>query len=167
MGRFFSCLGKYDLFTSLLPGVMLAWYLMAIHKLPLILDADWLIRILTFLGISYFLGLVGNRIGALLGKVLCVHVDYQDYLKAGAQDDKIAVLTLKRNMYRTLTGICLMALASDFLFVTVDSDVAYFAWRVGFIELAGVLFAWSCHTQSQFVAKRIEVQKGKGDSLET
>ena len=151
----------YDQLNALIPGSALALSLKYFGYLDI--DATNAPHLLV---LAYILGLVGSRVGSLVLEPIANHRnwikrDYESYIKAQRDDDRLSTLTTIANMYRTLTGstVVLAVLALGSL---VPND--YRRWLyIGYGIVCFLLFFCGWIKQERYVARRVNLNRKDAD----
>jgi len=156
-----SKFSSYNLFNYLVPGTILCLLLQAWQLIDL--DA---IDIAAKLVVFYVVGMVVSRVGSLLldpmmkSAGLIPRSNYNDYVRAASQDDRIRVLLETSNTYRTMTSACAIRLIAHLLSVALpkawlEHDLA----RAIVIAASTALFAFAYIKQNRSVTRRVGANK--------
>jgi hypothetical protein len=156
MNELLAKISSYNIFNYLLPGVVFA----------VIADA-WMGRsfaqdnLLVAAFVYYFIGLVVSRVGSLIVEPalkaigFVKFVEYPEFVRASAKDEKLEVLSEANNSYRTLSALFL-SLGCMKLYSTFEAFVPilkpYEGYTLGVLLLA--LFLFSFRKQTAYVASR-------------
>lgn len=152
-------ISNYNLFNYLFPGVI---YVIAVnHFTRLNLPTE---NLLEALFLSYFIGLIISRIGALIVEGLIRKIpscpeeaSYEDFVEASKQDTSINVFSSERNIYRTTISlgiVILLTIAFDSLFKCIDiSEKTVF---VLLIMVLVVLFIFAYIRQTKYIINRVK-----------
>lgn len=161
MGNFLDKLSSYNVFNYLFPGVVFCVIADRYFSIPLLQDS-----IITGLFLYYFIGLVISRFGSLILEPLMKKIkvvkfsDYSDFVNAVKSDPKIEVLSETNNMYRsvlsTLLILCLVAVGQS-IFQNFTSSAPLMKYAL--LPALVVLFGLSYKKQTDYIVKRIEVNK--------
>jgi hypothetical protein len=157
MGDVISKISSYNIFTNLIPGVVLAY---AMDRLQIYSFSS--LSAIVDLIVYYFLGMVMSRIGSIIIEPLLraigflESIDYSQYIIAEGKDPKVAVLLESSNLYRSMCAV----LVTTLLTYLVKMLAAHFEWSLRSIEIwavvfISVLFFLSYRKQSSFIAKRV------------
>lgn len=151
----------YDLLNALIPGGALAFSLKFFGYLDI--DAT---NALHLLALAYILGLVGSRVGSLVLEPIArnrnwIKRDYESYIKAQKDDDRLLTLTTIANMYRTLAGsIVVLAVLALGSLVSID----YRHWLyIGYGIACFLLFFCGWVKQERYVARRVDINRKDTD----
>lgn len=161
MPEFLDKISSYNIFNSLLPGIIFS-YLVSIFTSIDIIQDDLVVGIFFY----YFVGLIISRLGSILVEPLfkklklIKYADYSDYLQAKAKDKDISLLLEHNNMYRTLCAIpitlCIIK-AYEYL-MSIIPNLQDLSWVIISIFLL-CLFSASFIKQTKYLVKRIEKSK--------
>jgi len=161
VGNFLDKLSSYNVFNYLFPGVVFCVIADRYFSIPLLQDS-----IITGLFLYYFIGLVISRFGSLILEPLMKKIkvvkfsDYSDFVNAVKSDPKIEVLSETNNMYRsvlsTLLILCLVAVGQS-IFQNFTSSAPLMKYAL--LPALVVLFGLSYKKQTDYIVKRIEVNK--------
>lgn len=156
MSEFIKLLTTYNLFNSLVPGIVFVIFLKHYTKYDLI-QPD----ILTGLIFYYFLGMVINRIGSLIIEPILKNIftfkDYSDYIKASKKDQKIELLSEINNTYRTIIALFFCIFFSKLYEVIMVYIVVSHSIEISLIVFAILmLFIFSYKKQISFIGARID-----------
>ncbi len=171
MNQILEKLGSYQILTNLLPGSFFSLSLKFFFDINLPTEnfgEDLLIY--------YFIGLIINRIGALiiepfLKKIHFIKFEpYEQFVQALQSDPKIDIFSEINNLFRSiLTCIILLPLAR--LGQVISLNWLWFSenWKWFAIIFILILFLFSYRQQSTYIYKRIRINinKAKQDKSST
>lgn len=160
MSHFLEKISSYNIFNSLLPGIVFSYIASIFTSLNLIQD-DILVGIFLY----YFIGVIISRIGSILVEPIYIklrlikYADYPDYLQAKSKDEGISLLLEQNNMYRTLCAIPIaLALIKAYEYLlSILLKLKDFNWVIVGIFLL-CLFSASFIKQTKYLVKRIEIK---------
>ncbi len=163
MNDLLSKLSSYDIFNNLLPGIVFVALADQVTDYTFIQT-----NILVGLFVYYFIGLVISRIGSLIlepilrRSAFVKFASYSDFITASQRDTKIELLSEKNNSYRTLCAAVLLV-GLLWLYQIVESLVPVLSKysASGLIVILLVIFLFSYRKQTEYVARRVELNKGK------
>lgn len=158
-------ISSYNLFNYLLPGVLFVY--ISSKYLDFKLPTN---NIAALLVIYYFIGLVISRFGSLILEPLCKGLkiikfaQYENFLSAAKNDQKIELLSEINNMYRTLFSLFTVILLTKFYLLILKIYPPLNNWSEIFIIFVLLLiFLFSFKKQTQFIVKRIEFNKNRSN----
>ncbi|MBR0492069.1 MAG: hypothetical protein IJJ82_08555 [Clostridia bacterium] len=144
----------YHFINHFLPGAVFVAIFNKIYENDF-LDSNIIIAIIEY----YFIGLVLSRIGSVvfqpvLRKIKIIkHADYNNYIKASKEDEKIDILQREANQYRTyIATFAILAIIQSYICI-VDNTFA--ASLILFIGLT-ILFIFAYKKQISFIVERVE-----------
>lgn len=157
MGELIEKISAYDLINSLIPGGILCYFMGLLGYFDISNTNIFFLCIL-----SYVLGVVGSRVGSNILEYLAikskkVQHNYEAYISAQREDEKLAALTAVSNMYRSLAGslIVLGLLALGSLVPEMYRCWLFIVYGV----MCFTLFAASWIKQERYITKRIEIDR--------
>lgn len=144
----------YHFINYLLPGTIFVAILNKIFENNFF-DSNIVIVVIEY----YFIGLILSRIGSVLLQPIfkktkiIKYADYNKYIKASKEDDKLEILQREANQYRTyiVTFIILAIVQSYICIVNKNFTIIL----VLFIGLA-ILFTLAYKKQIKFIVDRVE-----------
>jgi len=156
MSELIKILTTYNLFNSLLPGVVYVVFLKHYTKYDLI-QTD----LLTGLFLYYFIGLVISRIGSLIVEPVLKKCfpfrSYTDYIKASKKDQKIELFVEINNTYRTLISMILCLFISKLYELLLDYMKISKSLNIFLIISVIIsLFIFSYKKQTRYIFDRID-----------
>lgn len=155
-------LSQYNFLTNILPGSVLCIVLKYMVGYDLFVTEDWYQMGVIF----YFVGMVNNRFGSIFVEWVLKETSfvkfasYDSFVLAEKNDDKISILSMENNVFRSYISVCLLSLLA-FIFKCIAIKCAWVnELRYIFLLIALlVLFLLSYRKQTSYVLKRIEVIK--------
>lgn len=155
-------LSQYNFLTNILPGSVLCIVLKYMVGYDLFVTGDWYQMGVIF----YFVGMVNNRFGSIFVEWVLKETSfvkfasYDSFVLAEKNDDKISILSMENNVFRSYISVCLLSLLT-FIFKCIAIKCAWVnELRYIFLLIALlVLFLLSYRKQTSYVLKRIEVIK--------
>lgn len=146
----------YHFINYLLPGTIFVAILNKIFENNFF-DSNIVIVVIEY----YFIGLILSRIGSVLLQPIfkktkiIKYADYNKYIKASKEDDKLEILQREANQYRTyiVTFIILAIVQSYICIVNKNFTILL----VLFVGLA-ILFTLAYKKQIKFIVDRVENQ---------
>lgn len=158
-----SKLSSYNLFNYLFPGILFVIVAGKVTHYSLI-QQDVIIGVFLY----YFIGLVVSRFGSLvieplLRRVSFLHfADYRDFVAASKRDEKLDLLSEVNNTYRTLCSLFTLLLLLK-LYEMIETKLPFLAeWNVlVLLVLLLIMFLLSYRKQTEYIAKRIDVNQGR------
>jgi len=158
MKDFFEKLSSYNIFNYLLPGVLFAFFTEQLTQIKLIQD-DILIGVFLY----YFIGLIISRVGSIFiepvlkSSGFLKFADYDDFIKASKNDEKINVLSETNNMYRTLISMFLLLILIKIYSYFLCLFPQIIEWSLLFlIVLLFFMFLFAYRKQTKYIVKRIK-----------
>lgn len=157
MEKILEKLSSYNIFNYLFPGVVFCVIADRYLKIPLLQDS-----IINGIFLYYFVGLVISRFGSIAiepilnNTGLIKFADYQNYIRAAKEDQKIELLSESNNMYRTLLSalliLCIAAIGAQLVQPNPGAlDFAKYSILPGLV----LLFGLSYKKQTEYITKRI------------
>lgn len=171
MKEFLDKISPYELLNNFLTGVCFCILIEKFTLWSLIIKDESLINCCLF----YFVGLIVGRVGSLVIEPALRHLplrskdgekhkflefaDYEDFVEAEKEDNKIDTLSGKNNVYRSMIAVFLCFLIAKIYELTLHHVVMSFhlgdaAAIIGTIILM-ILFAFSYRKQTDYVRKRV------------
>ncbi len=171
MKEFLEKISPYELLNNFLTGVCFCILIEKFTSWSVIIKNESLINCCLF----YFVGLIVGRVGSLVIEPLLKHLpvcsrdkkkheflefaDYEDFVEAEKEDDKVDTLSGKNNVYRSMTAVFLCFLIVKIYELTLHLVVMNFhlcdaATIIATIILM-ILFAFSYRKQTEYVRKRV------------
>ena len=158
---------SYDIFNNLFPGVIYCSLLTKVTRFCLTFD-----NIIEQFFIWYFTGMIISRIGSVLvefllkklkykNKPLIIFANYEDYISASEAKPRIATLSEKNNIYRTIIALIfsleLVYIYDIFIFCPIKEKCVYVkALTVAIVGiLLIILFILSYKKQTDYVRKQV------------
>ncbi|BBM57710.1 hypothetical protein JMUB4039_1690 [Leptotrichia trevisanii] len=156
MEAFFNLLSSYEFFNNLFPGIIFSYFF-------ILQENNFFknnIELYEKLFIYYFIGLIINRIGSLLleptlKKLKIIEfADYLKFLEAEKMDNKITMLLLVNNMYRSFVVVFLLCFfwlifKNKFLLCTSSLEPLIILFLL-------LLFFYSYKKQTEYIRQRVE-----------
>lgn len=182
MDSLLKVLSTYELFVNLFPGVIFIG--LAPESFQRMIEKD---NAIIFLCISYFIGVIINRISSLVLEWLLVskikvvkYAPYRDYLNAEAiersrNEHKLDELTRINNLYRALASLCICLIMVhgyydtpwSYLFISnsciLDSLFCTFVWNNKFYWMLLLIFIKAFSKQTGYIRARVEAYLEKGE----
>ena len=157
MEKILEQIGTYNLFNYLLPGILFV-YICKVANIIDLFQKD----IITGVFIYYFIGMIISRIGSLfiegvIKKVFKIKfAEYNNYLDAQKEDDKINLFIEINNTYRTIIAIP-VTVGFTAVIVQLHNYFKIEAWViiVFVLIMISLLFSFSYKKQSQYIVKRV------------
>ncbi len=156
-------ISNYNLFNYLFPGVIFTVVLNKISMYDLILEN-------TFAGLFfyYFIGLVISRFGSLCIEPILKRAsfiefaDYNDFISASKNDNKVELFSEINNIYRTLISMLLLLLISK-IFEVIESNFLFMRDGVSYVLIFAliIIFTFSYKKQTKYISKRVDYDKNK------
>ena len=161
MSQFLEKISSYNIFNSLLPGIVFSYLVSTFTNINMIQN-----DVVVGLFLYYFVGLIVSRVGSIIIEplykkiALIKYADYPDYLRAKDKDEGISLLLEQNNMYRTLCGIpvSLAFIKAYESLIQFFPNMKPFNWVV-LCALLLILFSASFIKQTKYIVKRIEKAK--------
>lgn len=152
-------LSQYNFLTNILPGTVLCIVLKCIVGYDLLQTSDLYLTGV----ICYFTGMVNNRFGSVVIEPLCKwtrlvrFAPYRDFLKAEKIDEKITILSMENNVFRSYISVFALTLLAYGYRLLADC-VVFFNDIKECILLASllILFCLSYRKQTKYVRERVE-----------
>ena len=155
-----SKLSTYNLFNYLFPGIIFVILASKFTQYNF-MQQD----IFTGAFLYYFIGLVVSRFGSLVIEPLLKRIsylqfaDYNDFIAASKNDEKIELLSEVNNTYRTLSSLFILLLLLK-LCAWVECRYPVLAeWNAMILVLLLVIFLLSYRKQTNYVTKRIKANR--------
>ncbi|VTX47715.1 Uncharacterised protein [Fusobacterium nucleatum] len=156
MESLLSLLNEYELFNNIFPGIIFLYFSNLENYIPILNKIDIYEKLLLY----YFIGLIISRIGSLflepffLKLEIIKFADYSKFLKAEEKDNKIHILVLVNNMYRSF---CIVFLFS-FLWLIFKNNFLFCSSLPKLLTILFLffLFIYSYRKQTEYIRKRIE-----------
>ena len=149
-------LSSYNIFNYLFPGIISCVASESLTTQVVLLQQDLVHGVFIY----YLVGLVISRFGSLVLQPLLKKTgfirfsNYQEYIEASKEDEKIGVFLETSNMYRTLSATFLL------LFLVVPLEWLYIqapnAFSLMFVLFLAALFLYSFRKQSSYISARVE-----------
>lgn len=158
MEKFFDKLSSYNFLNNMFPGAV-SCFLISIYWNKNLVGSNVVESIFMY----YFVGMVVSRTGSVVIEPFCKKIkwvkfsDYNSYIVASKNDNKIEVLSETNNTFRTMLAMCLLLLIGKLYF--------YVCSMVWFIKIAEVeisllaltiLFACSYRKQTKYIKDRVD-----------
>ncbi len=144
-------ISSYNLFNYLLPGSIFVAIFESITP-HTIIQTDLLVN--AFL--IYFIGLVISRIGSLIVEPVfrkfVTFSNYQDFINASKNDEKIEVLSEANNTYRTFIALFITIFFIKVYYFLIPSNNYGFYILIFFLF---ILFIFSYIKQIKYITKRV------------
>lgn len=154
-------ISSYNLFNNFFPGIIFAAIADKITSYPFLQK-----NLIVGLFVYYFIGLVISRVGSLLVEPFLKKVkllkfeDYNDFLTACKNDQKIELLSEINNMYRTISSLFILLIALKVYEWIENSYPALKSYGIFLlIVFLLLLFIFSYIKQTNFINKRINYWK--------
>lgn len=157
MEAFLSKVSEYNVFNYLLPGAVFV-YLIDMFGDAHLLHENVLINIF----ILYFVGMVMSRVGSLVIEPALIKVkfikyaSYKNYLKAIKVDEKIPILLLENNTYRTFIAVFTVA-SITLMYKSFCEHILNKGAGVWVCIVMLILFLSAFRKQTDFIRKRVEI----------
>jgi hypothetical protein len=150
-------LSSYNLFNYLLPGVLFASLASKLTRYSFI-QSDIIVGVFVY----YFIGLVISRVGSLIIEPILKKsrfvkfTEYEDFIFASQQDEKIELLSEANNMYRTLCSLFLLLVVLKG-YQQVEVWVPVLAnWNgITLIFMLLIMFLFAYRKQTTYITRRI------------
>ena len=154
-------ISSYNLFNYLFTGIVFVIVASKVSRYSFI-QQDVVLGLFLY----YFIGLVVSRFGSLMvepilkGLSFVKFADYEDFVAASKKDEKIDVLSEANNTYRTLCAAFILLIFVK-LYENIEARLpALKDWNaVVVLGLLAVIFLFSYRKQTQYVTKRVEINK--------
>lgn len=160
MEKLIEKLDNYNIFNFLFPGVLFIYILKKYIGIDF-MNYDWFYTVF----LAYFAGFFINIFGSLLiepvlKKLHIIHFsNYEDYIFAEKKDNKIEILMVYANMYRTVCSMLILIVSTKLLCIILEKlDVYYLFTYIVFIFLL-VLGILAYKKKIDYISKRIAVVK--------
>lgn len=184
MKEFLDKISPYELLNNFLTGVCFCILIEKFTSWSLIIKDESLINCCLF----YFVGLIVGRIGSLFIEPVLRHLpihtkdkikhkflefaDYEDFVEAEKEDDKVDTLSGKNNVYRSMTAVFFCFLIIKIYELTLHRAVISFHLGDAAIIIGSailiILFAFSYRKQTDYVRKRVnKVLKMKEEKVKS
>lgn len=160
-------ISSYQIFNYLFPGVI---FIEGVEIMKIISFPDDILIFRFFL--YYIAGMILSRIGSVIiekiYKKFCwvIYANYKNYLSALKKDEKLDILVMENNTYRTLIATFLVLLLlyclSQFSWFSIFNNSTWST--IVFIVLLIILFSFSFAKQTSFIRKRTHNDLGIEDS---
>ncbi len=161
MDKIFEKIEQYDIFNSLIPGVMYTFWVKRLYGKDL--GADGVVE---YLVVCYLLGIIISRFGSVCVEYILKdmlkfvnYADNSDYIEAEAKDPikKITKLNMINNMYRSLLAMAVLVGATGlWILITSHCMLLKSCEKVLIVLFLVLLFAFSYRKQTEYVRKRVE-----------
>lgn len=153
-------LSTYNIFNYLLPGIVFVVLLRFFTSFNLVLD-----ELIIGAFLYYFIGMVISRIGSILiepilkKSKIVKFSDYQKFILASKNDEKIELFSEVNNMYRTFIAM-LLILIVVVGYENINSIISMNDTFKSIIVLIALtlLFLLSYRKQTQYINRRINSQ---------
>lgn len=157
LSNFIEKISSYQLFNYLFPGAIFIYGTEHVTSFSFGTD-DFVYRFF----ILYAAGMIMSRVGSVIiermYKCLCivVYAEYPNFLKASKEDDKLNVLVMENNTYRTLVA----TFFSMLLCWGLDQSQCFSLFNASrwstplYLVLLGLLFSIAFRKQITFIRKR-------------
>lgn len=153
-------LSTYNIFNYLLPGIVFVALLRLFTSLDLVVD-----ELLIGAFLYYFIGMVISRIGSILiepilkKSKIVKFSDYQKFITASKNDEKIELFSEINNMYRTFISM-LLILIVIVSYENISPLISINDTFKSIFSLVGLtlLFLLSYRKQTEYINKRISSQ---------
>lgn len=161
MEKFLESLSSFNIFTNLVPGVVLVFLMRSFTSVDLFQQ-----DILFGLVVYYFIGMLVSRVGSLILEPIFKRfgmiqfADHAAYVRSSKSDTLVQILLETANTFRSMlaVSICFITVvffdAARLKFGFIDKQLH---WIVG-LGLS-ILFAFAWIKQSSYVKKRIEANE--------
>lgn len=166
MKDLFDKISSYNIFNYLLPGVVFVCTAKYFLKYDFTQDNDLIGAFL-----YYFIGMVISRFGSVViepisRKLRIVEfADYQDFISASQDDNKIDLLSEVNNTSRTIISLFIILLVlKGYTCVESLSNISQQVSVLILIVLILILFIFSYRKQTTYISKRIAHHKAKANS---
>lgn len=159
----FQKISSYNIFNYILPGAVFSFWLTKFSGLNILQT-----NIFTSIFLYYFLGMVISRFGSLLVEPLLQKIgvvkyeDYDNYLLASQENEKLNILLEVNNMYRTFVALfALVGLIHIYLYI--GSKIKFLNEQGIFIAVIALifLFLFSYRKQTKYITARIRKHKSE------
>jgi hypothetical protein len=159
MSDLLSKLSSYNLFNNLLPGILFAVFLNYFTEYRVLQD-----NLLLNVFLYYFIGLTISRISSItiepfLKKIKFVTFrDYQLFVKANKDDDKLDVLVETNNKFRVLLTMILLVIFAK-LFYSINKNCLNLSENTQqylLLILIAIIYLFAYRKQTNYVTKRID-----------
>ncbi|WP_132543108.1 hypothetical protein [Plasticicumulans lactativorans] len=166
MDKVIDKLSAYNIFTNLFPGVVYCFVATKLFGLSLVPE-DLVVAAFLY----YFCGMVISRVSSVVVEPLMsksgfvTYADYGDYVAASNTDKFIGQLLETSNSYRSVVAlvICLLGTGAWTEAVTRWSAFGAVSHYVLLAALL-VLFSFAFRKQTQYITKRVALNKQGGDA---
>ena len=154
---FMQKLSSYKLFNFLFPGIIFYYIINNYTKIHINKDENIIISI----AMIYFLGMILNRIGAIIESIfrkfkIIQFAEYKDFDKAEKKDEKLQILNEINNMYRTIISLFIISIIIKTYEILFDSynftDIKILILLLTIL----FLFIYSYRRQIKFIKDRVE-----------
>jgi hypothetical protein len=152
---------SYDLFVNLFPGIIFAVISNKVTSYSF-LQSDIIIGFFVY----YFIGVIINGFGSLLIEPALKWVkflkfeNYEDYICACKEDQKIELLSEKNNMYLTLSSLLALLIILKIYESIENYCHALKEYRTVLLALfLMIMFLFSYRKQTNYIKKRIKNAK--------
>lgn len=156
MESLLSLLNEYKLFNNIFPGIIFLYFSNLQNYIPIFDKID----IYEKLFLYYFIDLIISRIGSLflepffLKLEIIKFANYPKFLKAEERDNKIHILVLVNNMYRSFIIVFLLC----FLLLIFKNNFLFYSLSAKLLTILFLffLFVHSYRKQTEYIRKRVE-----------
>lgn len=169
MEKVLEKISSYNIFNYLFPGVVFCVIADRYLSVHLLQDS-----IINGLILYYFVGLVISRFGSIAIEPILKKwgfikfADYQDFVKAAKDDQKIELLSESNNTYRalisTLVILCFVAICRQLIQIYPFALVII---KYSLLPGLVLLFGFSYKKQTEYIKKRISAAKSLSNQDET
>jgi len=148
-------ISSYNLFNYLFPGIIFTYLLNKYTDYNIVVS-----NIIIELFIYYFIGLTISRVGSVIIEPILKKikfVEFSDFVKASAKDNKIDILSEVNNMYRSLIAMILVffiVLGYSGLKRLCDFFTSIELYLCGILLFIFFLFAYK--KQTKYISKRVK-----------
>lgn len=157
----FEKISSYDLFNNLFPGII--FYIILEHTIKFSFSVE---GVLEKLFLYYFIGIVINRIGAIViekflkERNFIEYAPYNDYINASKKEPLIKVLSEKNSIYLTIVAMSIVIISVE-LYDLILGYISNNYWFSDLILLIiflaiAILFTISYRKQTNYIKERIK-----------
>lgn len=165
MEKIIEKISNYHIFNYIIPGALFILFINEYIGNMIKLD-----NFIYFFFSAYFIGIVIGRLSSLITEKLLYYTfnikkeNYDSYIYAEKNDEKIGVLLQDLNMYRNIcTMLAMMLIIKLFEILNIYKILGREASILIILLLLIVLFACAYLKQSKYIISRIKVANKKKD----
>jgi hypothetical protein len=157
MDQLVDKISSYNLFNYLLPGTVFSLLAGQITSISLIRE-----NLFEAFFLYYFIGMVISRIGSLVIEPVLKRArfiqfaDYDQYMEASKENDRIELLSEVNNTYRTISSallLLLLLMVYDDILKNPGNEIELINYLI--LLLLFLLFIFSYRKQTNYITKRV------------